>query len=38
MISIFKEAILAKFSSLVHLCGALDGVKITIQKPFDDIR
>jgi hypothetical protein len=38
MIRFFKEVNQAKYPSLVHWLGALDGVKIATQKPSDDIR
>jgi hypothetical protein len=34
----FKEVIQAKYPSLVHCWGALDGVKIGIQQPSDDMK
>jgi hypothetical protein len=37
MIQVFKEVIWGKYPSLVHCWGALDGVKIGIQKPSDDV-
>jgi hypothetical protein len=35
---VFKEVIRGKYPSLVHCWGALDGVKIGIQKPSDDMK
>jgi hypothetical protein len=37
-VRVFKEVIWAKYPSLVHCWGALDGVKIGIQKPSDDLK
>ena len=37
-VRIFKEVIRAKYPSLVHYWGALDGVKIGIQMPSDDMK
>jgi hypothetical protein len=37
MIRVFKEFIQVKYPLLVHCWGALDGVKIGIQKPSDDV-
>jgi len=37
-VRVFKEVIRGKYPSLVHCWGALDGVKIGIQKPSDDMK
>jgi len=37
-VRVFKEVIRAKYPSVVHCWGALDGVKIGIQKPSDDTK
>jgi hypothetical protein len=37
-VRIFKEVIRAKYPSLVHYWVALDGVKIGIQMPSDDMK
>jgi len=37
-VRVLKEVIWATYPSLVHFWGALDGVKIGIQKPSDDMK
>jgi hypothetical protein len=37
-VRVFKEVIWAMYPSLVHCWGALNGVKIGIQKPSDDMK
>jgi hypothetical protein len=37
-VRVFKEVIQAKYPSLVHCWGALEGVKIGVQKPSDDMK
>jgi hypothetical protein len=37
-VRVFKEVIRGKYPSLVYCWGALDGVKIGIQKPSDDMK
>jgi hypothetical protein len=38
MIRIFREVIRSKYPTLVHCWGAMDGVKLQIEKPSDDVR